>query len=50
MGLIYDVWTEVHLFGPINTEKKIREFVEWLDQQPEQLIKKENNVTNNILF
>lgn len=40
MGLIYDIWTEVHLFGPIDTEKKIREFVEWLDQQPEQLERK----------
>ena len=37
MGLVYDIWTEVHLFGPIDTEKKIREFVDWLDQQPEQL-------------
>jgi hypothetical protein len=36
IGLIFDVWTEVHLFGPINTEKKIRDFIIWLDQQPEQ--------------
>lgn len=44
MELYYDIWTEVHLFGPIDTEKKIREFVEWLDKQPEQLNK--GNSTN----